>query len=507
MNQPNILFIMCDQLRFDCIHALGNEKIHTPGIDRLVRRGRTFSNAYSTCPVCIPARYTIRTGCEPYHTGCYCNETPQPMDGLPEMMSGRCGPYLAQVMRTLGYETFGIGKFHTVPEFKEDLGYDLQLNVEELWSTKTEREMDAYASFISREHPEYSHIEQLHGERTNMYYMPQMSPMPAELTSEAFVAEKAVEAIRRIHEKPYFGFVSFIGPHPPCAPPVPYNRYYNPDFMDEPEPSECAVDFMDEQIPWMNHLIWADDMNDFLCRSLKSRYYGEITYIDQCIGKLLDAVETREDCENTLICFFSDHGDHLGNHHAWQKESFFEDACHIPFLMSWPARENMWKDGLQAVDNQLICLTDLFGIATAAAGQECLRDGHPILRVLEDGEKPRESLTACYGRPGTPQFKLMVRKGPWKYIYMANGGREQLFSLDQNPGETILYNSMASDICMELRQIAQRYCHRRGLYAALDDTGGLRAFTYAARPLQRIHQFDTSSGVYDFISGQRKEIL
>ena len=66
--RPDILFIMTDQQRFDTIAALGNSHIYTPNMDRLVRRGISFSNAYATCPVCVAARYTIRTGCEPATT-------------------------------------------------------------------------------------------------------------------------------------------------------------------------------------------------------------------------------------------------------------------------------------------------------------------------------------------------------------------------------------------------------------------------------------------------------
>ncbi|MGI6239129.1 MAG: sulfatase-like hydrolase/transferase, partial [Christensenellales bacterium] len=69
---------MCDQYRFDCIAALGNSKISTPNIDRLVKRGVAFERAYSTCPVCVPARYTVRTGCEPFTTLCYSNEAAKP---------------------------------------------------------------------------------------------------------------------------------------------------------------------------------------------------------------------------------------------------------------------------------------------------------------------------------------------------------------------------------------------------------------------------------------------
>lgn len=98
--KKNILYIMCDQFRFDCIHALGNDLISTPNLDRLVKRGISYTNAYSTCPVCVPARYTIRTGCEPNTTGCYTNEVPKALDSQPDTMTERCGDYLAETNET-----------------------------------------------------------------------------------------------------------------------------------------------------------------------------------------------------------------------------------------------------------------------------------------------------------------------------------------------------------------------------------------------------------------------
>lgn len=141
---------------------------------------------------------------------------------------------------------------------------------------------------------------------------------------------------------------------------------------------DLATDHMDQQIPRMNHLVWAEDINDPHARILKARYYGEISYIDDCLGRILDAVDSREDADDTLLCFFSDHGDHLGDHHAWQKESFFEASAHVPFLVSWPAR--ITADRRCA---ELVCLTDLFGIATTAAGRPQLRDGIDALGVLD----------------------------------------------------------------------------------------------------------------------------
>ena len=126
--RPNILYLMCDQFRFDCIAAQGNPYVATPNLDRLVRRGISFDNAYSTCPVCAPARLTLRTGREPYTTLCYDNGAPRPMPGMSEDLHERCGDYLAREMTRRGYRTFGIGKFHSTQSTLEDMGYDEQMN-------------------------------------------------------------------------------------------------------------------------------------------------------------------------------------------------------------------------------------------------------------------------------------------------------------------------------------------------------------------------------------------
>ncbi len=513
-SEPNILFIMTDQQRFDTIAGLGNGQIYTPNLDRLVQRGVTFTNAYSPCPVCVPARYSIRTGCEPPTTRSFVNSISRPAPGQAETMEGRCGPYLGRTLQRLGYRTFGIGKSHTIP-WDEDLGYEVHLHSEELYETPDQRARDAFAGWIAREHAEFDYIEALMGERTEMYYMPQVSPLPAELTVERWAADRAVEQIRHDDGRPYFGFVSFIGPHPPFAPPVPFNRMYDPDRMPNPVRGDLAIDHMDEQIPWMNQLIWAEDINDPHARVLKARYYGEISYIDDCLGRILDAVEARGDAERTVICFFSDHGDHLGDHHAWQKESFFEASCHIPFLVSWPAC--LPPDVRR---QELVSLVDLFGIATGAAGGSETRDGIDLLDAhgVEGTAQLREFLTSMYGEPGTPLFKIMIRQGDWKYIFLANGGREQLFNVREDPLELgncladqtsmqikLLYEILheypqpedPAEIAQRLRELAMRACSVPGAAEAVQ-ADDLRAFPFQARPLGRIYQFDRSRGVAGF---------
>jgi arylsulfatase len=120
----------------------------------------------------------------------------------------------------------------------------------------------------------------------------------------------------------------------------------------------------------------------------------------------------------------------LGDHHAWQKESFFEASCHVPFLLSWPEQIAAGK-----TSSDLICLTDLFGIATGAAGKSDVRQGIDVLGLLNGTGHKRETLFGYYGDPGTARFKIMARGGEWKYIYLANGGREQLFNLQSDPHE------------------------------------------------------------------------
>jgi choline-sulfatase len=489
--RPNILFLMTDQQRFDSIAALGNSDIYTPNLDRLVARGVSFSNAYSPCPVCVPARYTIRTGCESTRTGLYSNGAPQISSGQPAEMEERCGPYLARVMNERGYRTFGIGKFHTAPAF-EDLGYEVQLNTEELWNTPQERARDAFAAWLSREHPEYSHIEQLHGERTEMYFHPQTGALPAELTVESFVADRAIEQLHAEDARPFFGFVSFIGPHPPLAPPIPFNRLYDPDKMPPPMRGEIEIDHRDPFIAAHLHTMFADDLSDFTWQCCKARYYGEITYIDDCIGRILDALEKRGDADNTLICFFSDHGEMLGDHHACQKQNFFEQSCRVPFLLSWPNQlpRNQSCDAL-------VSLADLFGIATSASGETRLRQGIDVLGVLRNDAAQREYLFGCCGNPGTRTLRVMVRWRDWKYIFIANGGAELLFNLRDDPSEKHQRLEGEPDIARNLRQAAADYLKSKGVLPALEN-GGLKTFAFEAPQPKRCYQFAEDLGVTRF---------
>ncbi|MEO7797309.1 MAG: sulfatase-like hydrolase/transferase, partial [Opitutaceae bacterium] len=317
---------------------------------------------------------------------------------------------------------------------------------------------------------------------------------PAELTVEAWLALRAVEELRNPDPKPYFGFVSFVTPHPPIAPPIPYNRMYNPDDMPEPRAGDPAIDAADDYLSWMNHAVWSEEISPSQARMLRARYYGSISFIDSCIGRILDAVEARPDAANTLICFFSDHGDHLGDHGAWQKESFFEASCRVPMLISWPQQIPAgWSYAQQ------VALTDLFALATAASGSPELRDGHDLLGALAGKAPPREYTVGMFGTPGTAQFKCMIRHAEWKYIWLANGGRELLFNLKENPDESRTYADREPVVLTRLREEAARVLAARELTRPALDQGRLKALPFAEFPRQRIKQF--ARGITDFGQG------
>ncbi len=487
-DRPNILLVMTDQQRFDTIAALGHQPAITPNLDRLVARGFAMTNAYSTCPVCVPARYTLMTGCEPSKTGWFSN-----WQAHPNVPINTGGPYLAQAMSAAGYRTWGIGKFHTEPRH-EPLGFEVHEYSEELWPTEKEFQGDDYVRWLNSRSKDFRHLEQVHGERTDMYYGAQSRAQPAHLCGEAWLTERATEEIAKPDHRPYFGFVSFVQPHPPIAPPIPYNRLFNPDDMPAPVLGDPAIDTADDYLGWMNHAVYADDISVFQAQQLRARYYGAITYIDDCVGKILDAVEKRPDAANTLIVFFSDHGDHMGDHRAWQKESFFESSTRIPFLVSWPKR---WQGAKR--ENALVALTDIFGLATSAAGVAETRDGQNLLGVLDQNAAPRQQLCGMFGSPGTRKFKAMLREGDWKYIWLANGGRELLFNLAENPAENLNQAHAHPDVLARFRDALRAHLTTRETTRPAVADGQLVSFPFEKFPRERIKQF--ARGVTNFGQG------
>jgi arylsulfatase len=491
MKKPNVLIILTDQLRYDALSMYGNSIVHSPHLEKLASEGIVCEKAYSPCPVCVPARYCIRTGREPLTTGYFQNEMPVYGDRQSSSTEDRCGTFLARTMRSLGYRTFGIGKFHTIP-VEEDIGYDEYLRCEEM-----DGYPDAFAQHIWS-HPAYRHIEQLHGERTDMYYMPQTSPLPANLTAEHWAASESIRNIKKLDDRPFFGVVSFVGPHPPFAPPVPYNRMYDPDTMPDPIVGPQEIDHMDPRVAWNKYFVYAESIDAARFRTLKARYYGEITYIDSCIGRILDVLDETGKASNTLVVFSADHGEFLGDHDAVQKENFFEQSCHVPLLVRWPEKI---PSGGRLQD--LVSLVDVFGLATSAAGGVQLRDGIDLLGILTDSNTKvtnigkRKILFGYSSTPGTLDFRMMGFDGIWKYIFHANGGGELLFNLACDPQEHINCINTHPEIGANMRTACIEKLQHPGGCAGVCNHD-FKIFPRKTLDLQRCIQMNTYRHVHGF---------
>jgi len=149
--------------------------------------------------------------------------------------------------------------------------------------------------------------------------------------------------------------------------------------------------------------------------------------------------------------------------------------------------------------SELISLTDLFAITTGAAGKTEVREGIDVLGMLDGSTEPRNNLIGYYGLPGSNAFKIMVRDARWKYIYFANGGKEQLFDFRNDPDELKNLAEQERDIVRKLRTEAVAACRQPGARDALEGDD-LKALPFRKWKWneERVYQFDLSRGVLGF---------
>ncbi|MCK1992149.1 sulfatase-like hydrolase/transferase [Peribacillus muralis] len=409
---PNILLIMTDQQRFDTIAAGGNPHIHTPNLDRLCAEGVRFDYAYSEMPECVPARALMLTGLWGHETGVMDNSS---------TLSESTETFV-DCLAENGYWTEAIGKMHFAPVRASHGFSHLQLS-EEIPNSVEEDD------FLQELHEAgFNHVHEPHGIRHEYYYMPQVSQLPDELHTTSWTGKRTVEFIKQNHQKPWFAFTSFIKPHPPFDPTIPYLTIYNPETL--PLPIR-----QDEDL-WplaraQNYWKWRDQTDDNTARLIKAAYYASITQIDSQIGSILDTLEETGLRESTLIIFTSDHGEMLGDHDQWGKRSFTDSGSRIPFILSWPGRV---PEGI--VRKELIGLRDIAPTILHAAGLNQLSDHLPgmnLLSIIDDKKDGRDITFGEYGTGNKAHY--MARKERWKYIYAPNGCLEALYDMEEDPEE------------------------------------------------------------------------
>ena len=414
--QPNILFIMTDQQRSDTIRALGNPAIRTPVLDSLVRNGASFTNCYTPSPVCVAARSATITGIPPHLNGCASNnESPLKLQSI------------MQVLRAAGYRTHGIGKMHFNPQSDAMWGFESRDISEE--GARLSGGRNDFHDYLTEKG--YGHVLEPQGMRSEMYYIPQPSQLPAEHHHTTWVADRAIDYLRgRDRDNPFFLWASFIKPHPPFESPVPWNKLYRAADMLPPH----RPPGFEQLLTWWNHhqnrYKYRDKgYDEMLLRAMKAMYYACVSFIDFNLGRILEALG--DEIDNTLILYTSDHGEMLGDYGSYGKRAMLNPAAKIPLLMQTPERS---RAGARV--DAPVSLLDIFPTMAAAAGAHIAKPSAEgaDLREIAAGAGEREFVFSQVGEGNIGLY--MIASRDLKYIYSAADDKEWLFDLRLDPQET-----------------------------------------------------------------------
>lgn len=318
--QPHILFLFTDQQRHDTIHALGNSRICTPALDEIAQNAVVFDHCYTPAPVCVPARLAMFAGQYPGRTGCCNNNRNYCYTG---------DGFYAEFTKS-GYQSCCIGKMHHCKDPYGPMGFAQRYTQEELSQPE-----DDYTQFIMNS--PFRHVFDYNGMRSEMYYMPQISQLPAQYHPTQWVGDRSVRFIQECDpEQPIFLMSSFIHPHPPFAPPSPWNKLYRTVSEDPYMPEDPAefTAFLSDRFTREKLGISRQDLT-----LLRNYYYACISFVDYQIGRILQALKERGMYDNTIIVFSSDHGEMLGDFGTMGKRSMLDGAVHVPLLMRVPGME------------------------------------------------------------------------------------------------------------------------------------------------------------------------
>ncbi len=467
--RKNVLFIMCDQLRFDYLHCSGHPTIKTPNIDALAKRGVRYSNAYCQSPICGPSRMSTYTGRYVSSHGSASNFAPlrigernighhlNPL-GVRTMLVGKTHIVADQEgMRRLGVEpTSAIGVHHT------QAGFEVVERDDGVHPDSMVKDNLPYNEYLkSRGHTEDNNpwhwaansVETENGVRSGFFNDEVNRParVSDEESETPYMTRKAIDFLSEDDgEKPWLLHLSYIKPHWPYVAPAPYNDMYSAaDVL----PAIKSEDELTDTNPLMKLFMERVAGKTFGKEEAREKvipvYMGLITQIDDQLGILFDFMRKQDLLDNTMIVFTSDHGDYFGDHWMGDKDYFHEPSVKVPLIIIDPSSDADKTRG--SVDDSLVELIDLVptfvdyfdgDIATN------ILDGRSLLPKIRS--KPcdwRDYAISEYDyscqvfRPQTGKQPLdcrsyMVATKEWKLIH-APGYPPVLFDLVNDPNELI----------------------------------------------------------------------
>jgi choline-sulfatase len=470
----NILIIMADQLSALALGCYHNADVKSPHIDRLAAEGVVFDAAYSSSPLCTPARYAFMTGQNVSACGGYDNAA-----YMPATM-----PTFAHYLRLMGYRSCLSGKMHFV-------GPDQLHGFEERVTT------DIYPADFGWI-PNWENAD----ERIDLWYHNMSSVKQAGVASItnqlAYDDEVGAQAMRVLYDhargedgRPLCLVASFIHPHDPYATRQKYWDLY--EDVDIAPPSVPRPSNQDPHNARLEKVIALDavDVGEQEIINARRAYYGNVSYVDEWVGRLR---ATLDDCgmtDNTTILFTADHGDMLGEFGLWYKMSFREWSNRIPLIVHQPGRFDARR--VAAPVAQVDVLPTLVDIAAdAGVGQPPAPidplHGRSLLPLCDgDASNDPDTCVSEYLAEGTAAPMLMIRRGQYKYICCSTDP-EQLFDLENDPHE--LRNLVDHQLLAGFRREADEYWDSEAMRKTVVADQKRRRAVHAALRIGRYQGWD-----------------
>jgi arylsulfatase A-like enzyme len=430
MSKPNVILIICDQLRGDCLGADGHPVVQTPNIDYMASRGTRFSHAYSAVPSCLPARAMLWSSQRQWHTGVLgmgWGQGPIPND-FPHTLSGE--------FRKAGYRVHLVGKGHFTPQ-RASMGFE-STELDESGRTLRHGFRDEYRACFAAHAPSGVTPDD-HGVDWNSW-LARPWHTHEYLHPTAWTMSRALAFLEeRDPNRPFFLNISFARPHSPYVPPEPYFRRYLNQETPRPYIGQWA-DMHDCPEDAVNPNAWRGRMTPQQIHRARAGYYGSISFIDTQVGRLTNWMRRFQPdaWANTWIVFTSDHGDMQGDHNLWRKTYAYEGSSRIPLIV---APLPSYNDSIRACADEVVSLYDIMPtlLEAAALPIPATVEGQSLLPLTaapvdEWRRYVHGEHCTCYSQEQEMQF---VTDGRHKFIWLPRIGREQFFDLEQDPGESV----------------------------------------------------------------------
>ncbi len=414
MNPKNLVILMSDEHAREASGCYGHDIVQTPNLDRLAACGTRFSNAYTPCPVCVPARAAFATGKYVHQIGTWDNAT---------AFDGSIPSWHSQ-LRECGHQTVSIGKLHFRSQ-EDDNGFADERISMHMVEAKGDllgliRDEDMVKRGAARK------MAQMAGPGESMY-----TRYDRDITSDAI--SWLHEEAPKYQDKPWVLFVSWVAPHfPLTAPSQHYYHYYNQDLPDpklyhlrktpiHPYVDDYRVTFAYDEFFETPEMV----------KRAQSGYFGLISFLDEQVGLLLDALRRTGQMEDTRIIYASDHGDNMGARGAWGKSLMYEESVAVPLIVSGP---DIAPDTV--VDTPTSLLDVYPFIMNAVGAGDAVAEDVPgtCLSTLACGTAPARAVFSEYHAMGSKRAAFMLRKRDWKLVHYV-GYPDQLFNLRDDPDE------------------------------------------------------------------------